>query len=235
MKISVKNRQNFNKIFLFLNKVVGSILLKFLKRGFFDKYQPIYGQDIKEAIRVSSDRYNNFSRYINNSKVSNVLDIGCNIGYFSLRCSESKKFVVGVDYDFFNITICNYLKNSHNLKNSFFQRALIDVDYIDTMPSFDSVIFLSVFHHWVKEYGKDQSLIMLEKLCNKTKVCLIFETGQSNEIGTKWFDKMSFIGNDINIWAEETFKKFGFSQIIELGTYDTGLTKTKRTMFAVLK
>ena len=235
MKISVKNRQNFNKTSLFFIKVVGNILLKFLKRGFFDKYQPIYGQEIKSAIRVSSDRYNNFSRYIINSKVSNVLDIGCNIGYFSLKCSEANKFVVGVDYDFFNITICNYLKNSHELKNSFFQRALIDEDYIDTMPFFDSVIFLSVFHHWVKEYGKERSLIMLEKLCKKTKVCLIFETGQSNEIGTKWFEKMSFMGTDINIWAEETFKKFGFSQIIELGNYDTGLTKTQRTMFAILK
>ena len=135
----------------------------------------------------------------------------------------------------FNITVCNYLKNSYSLKNSFFQRALIDENYIDTMPSFDSVIFLSVFHHWVKEYGKNKSLIMLEKLCDKTKVCLIFETGQNNEIGTKWFDKMSFMGNDINIWAEKTFKNFGFSQIIELGNYDTGLTKTKRTMFAILK
>lgn len=235
MKISVKNRQYFNKFSLFFTKALGSFLIKLLKRGFFDKYQPIFGEEAKTAIRVSSDRYKNFSRYINNSNVSNVLDIGCNIGYFSLKCSEANKFVIGVDYDFFNISVCNYLKNSYNLKNSFFQRALIDENYIDTMPSFDSVIFLSVFHHWVKEYGKNKSLLMLEKLCNKTKVCLIFETGQNNEIGTKWFDKMSFMGNDINIWVEKTFKNFGFSQIIELGNYDTGLTKTKRTMFAILK
>lgn len=235
MKIRAKNRQNFNKISLFSIRVLGSILIKLLKIGLFDKYQPIYRQESKSAARLSSDRYKNFSRYIEDSGVSNVLDIGCNIGYFSLKCSESNKFVIGLDYDLFNIIICNYLKNTYKLKNSFFLRTFIDEDYIEKMPSFDSVIFLSVFHHWVKEFGEERSLKMLEKLCNKINVSLIFETGQNNEIGTKWFENMAFMGTDINIWVEKTFKNFGFSEINEIGTYDTGLTKTKRTMFAILK
>lgn len=120
------------------------------------------------------------------------------------------------------------------MKNVLFVKAMMDPEFVRTMPSFEVVNNLSVFHHWVKAYGADQAQEMMRELASKSDM-MFFETGQPDEKGTKWADKLSFMGEEPQSWIERFLREIGFSQVETIGTFDTGLTDIKRTLFVAKK
>ncbi len=201
---------------------------------FFKLYQPIYKKNKnKDLTRFCRDRWEAFSLHLP-TKPGSVLDIGCNIGFFSFMAAEKGHFSYGVESDYFNITSCNAIKQTTNSERVLFTKHLIDPEYINFMPGFDTVINLSVFHHWVKAYGADQAQEMMKALAQKCS-CMIFETGQSNEKGTKWQPLLSFMGDDPKLWIEDFLKDIGFNQVEMIGTFSTGLTSVDRYLFVAKK
>lgn len=200
----------------------------------FNLYQPIFGSKVqRELTRQCEDRWMVFSKYLPTKKGS-VLDIGCNIGYFSFKCTEQGHFAYGIEADDFNITCCNAIKSVTKTKNCVFVKQLIDTDFIDQMPAFDTIINLSVFHHWVKVYGFDTAKKMMQQLANKCS-CLIFETGQSTETGSQWPEILSFMGDRPDQWIEMFLRDLGFKEINMIGTFSTGLTDVERFVFVAKK
>lgn len=202
----------------------------------FKLYQPVYGysNDKNEKLtRECSDRWDIFSKHMPKEKGS-VLDIGCNIGFFSFSSAALGHFATGIESDHFNITSCNAIKSATESKNCFFSKHLIDPDFVKTMPAYDTVINLSVFHHWVKAYGAEAAQNMMRDLSKKCS-CLIFETGQPDEKGTKWADKMGFMGDNPKDWIETFLKDIGFKSVEMVGTFSTGLTQTQRYLFIAKK
>ncbi len=200
----------------------------------FNLYQPIWGQKKSKGLtRQCEDRWDVFSKHIPQTKGS-VLDIGCNIGYFSFKSAELGHFAYGIESDHFNITSCNAIKSVHNVQNAMFLKHLMDPDFVSKMPSFDTIINLSVFHHWVKVYGEAQAKGMMKNLASKCS-CMIFETGQPNEIGSQWPKILSFMGDAPDAWIAAFLKEIGFTQVEMIGTFPTGLTKTDRYLFVAKK
>lgn len=201
---------------------------------FFKLYQPVYGQHIsKDLTRECEDRWNVFSKYFPKEKGA-VLDIGCNLGYFSFKSAEQGHFSYGVESDHFNITSCNAIKKSTSVKNVIFAKHLIDQEFLSTMPSFDTVINLSVFHHWVKAYGEEGAKKMMRTLAKKC-TCLVFETGQPNEVGSQWPHILSFMGDNPEKWINDFLKDIGFTSVEMVGTFPTGLTNIDRFLFVAKK
>jgi len=200
----------------------------------FKLYQPIFGKnDIEGLTRECEDRWNVFSQYMPNEKGS-VLDIGCNIGYFSFKSAQLGHFSYGIESDPLNYTICNAIKSAKNVKQAVFIKYLIDLDYLKRMPTFDTIINLSVFHHWVKAYGENKAQEMMKILAQKCQ-CLIFETGQPNETGSQWPKHLKFMGNDPDQWITNFLKEIGFNSVEIIGTFPTGLTQTDRYLFVAKK
>ena len=200
----------------------------------FKLYQPVFGSRVKKGLtRECVDRWDAMKPHLP-EKTGAVLDIGCNIGYFSLKCGELGHFAYGVDYHRYNILICTSIKHHTQSKNALFMRHFIDLDFLQKMPKFDTIINLSVFHHWVKQFGfevAEEMMIVLGQKCN----CLVFETGQSDEIGSQWPEVLYFMGNDPEIWIRTFLKKIGFSDVAAAGKFATGLTKTERTLYIAKK
>lgn len=197
-------------------------------------YQPVVGgASPKGLTRSCEDRWEAFSVYLPKEKGS-VLDIGCNIGYFSFKSAEEGHFAYGVEYHRSNILICYAIKNVTSAQNTTFIRHFIDIDYLKTMPRFDTVINLSVFHHWVKGYGFDHAKEMMQVLADKCD-CLVFETGQSDEQGSQWPEILKFMGDNPEAWIKSFLKEIGFKKITNVGTFSTGLTETKRVVFVAKK
>ena len=197
-------------------------------------YQPVYGQSSKRDVtRSCADRWDVFSQHFPKEKGS-VLDIGCNVGFFSFKSAEAGHFAYGVEYHRSNILICNSIKSATNTKNVTFLRHFIDPDFIEKMPAFDTVINLSVFHHWVKAYGLDRAKEMMKVLASKCN-CMVFETGQSDEYGSQWPEVLSFMGDTPSEWIESFLKEIGFKDVKNIGTFSTGLTATKRDLFVAKK
>ena len=132
-------------------------------------------------------------------------------------------------------SLCKSIKRKYDIQTSSFSNQLLDLQSINGLPEYDHIFNFSVFHHWVKVFGQDEALEMMRILATKCKKKLFFETGQSNEAGTKWAEKLSFMGSDPESWVTHMLKEIGFSSVEILGEFPTGLTAVKRSLFVAEK
>jgi O-antigen chain-terminating methyltransferase len=201
----------------------------------FKFYQPVFGKEEKSkaVTRACLDRWEAIAPFLRETKGS-VLDIGCNIGYFSFMASKGGCFSYGVEANDFNITCCHAIKAETLVENCVFMKEKVDMDFVRKMPSFDVILNLSVFHHWVKVYGDQQSIEMMKILASKCRA-MIFETGQSNETCTKWHQKLFFMGKYPDKWIQSFLYEVGFQDVKIIGTFPTGLTDVDRYLFLARK
>ena len=200
----------------------------------FNFYQPVFGKEKKaDVTRECDDRWKVIGPILAEKKGS-LLDIGCNIGYFSFKAAENGCFSYGIEADSFHITCCNAIKTATGSKNCLFTKGMVDPDYTANMPAYNNVINLSVFHHWVKVFGVDQAQKMMRDIANKCNT-LVFETGQSNEVGSQWPQYLGFMGDDPKAWIENFLKEIGFRDVKVIGTFATGLTEVDRYLFLATK
>lgn len=192
-------------------------------------YQPLYGSNKKQTTRACEDRWTAIAPHID-MKPASVLDIGCNLGYFTFMATEKNKIATGVDADPFYIMACRIIAKENERNNAYFLKGMVTKDFLQMMPSYDVVFNFSVFHHWVKAYGEAQAKEMMVILAGKCKT-LFFETGQPDESGTKWAEKLAFMGDKPDQWISGFLKECGFSTVDVIGTFETGLTSTKRYLF----
>ena len=198
-------------------------------------YQPIYGKDTrKKSTRDCEDRWEVIAPALD-KEVGAVLDIGCNLGYFSFKASERGNMVLGIESDPIYFAFANAIKEVHNVKNCTFMNKLVDLEFLRRLPVFDVVFNFSVFHHWVKAYGPETSIEMMKVLATKTKRQLFFETGQSDEIGTKWYKKLAFMGEKPDKWIRQLLLDSGFKRVEMSGPFSTGLTDVCRHLFIASK
>ena len=91
----------------------------------------------------------------------------------------------------------------------------------------DLVVFLSVFHHFVRYFGQDSALSMLSGIARKANRFLVFETGQPNE-ESSWAHELAFMGDDPGAWSEDTLRSLGFDRVLRLGQFATSVSDVKR-------
>lgn len=229
--------RHIKKLYNILLKLTYRIILALVSFvPLFKLYQPLYTKTTKAspAIRNSQDRWVAMEPHFKAINSGSVLDIGSNIGYFTFKTAELGHLSTGVESEDFNITVSNALRTCSGQDNASFIKGLITPEYVSLMPKYDAVINLSVFHHWVKAYGADAACEMMKVLASKCNH-LVFETGQPNEIGTKWAEKLSFMGDAPEKWIENFLTEIGFTNVKAIGQYATGLTDVKRTMFFASK
>ena len=113
--------------------------------------------------------------------------------------------------------------------------AEINLSFVEKLPKFDMIVCTSIFHHWVRVYGKDKAFKMMELVANKTNKYLLFETGQYNEVETKWFENLEFMGDDSEQWIEDFLLNLGFSSVVRSGKFDSNLSDVKRTLYIAIK
>lgn len=199
-----------------------------IKTGITQKYQPLMNNPY--GMRSCNDRLKVIKENICNGSL--CLDIGCNTGYFSSKISKMGIFTIGLESELKNIIVA---ESQYKTSNLIFKLYNLDIDSVGILPQADIILFLSVFHHLVKYYGKDNAIFILKKLAGKCKKQFFFETGQMDELDTKWSRKMEFI-EDINGWVHDFFiKECRFKEVKCLGEFETFLTPTKRKLFLAIR
>ena len=81
-------------------------------------------------------------------KKSEVLDIGCNCGFFDIELARWVKSVKGIDVERKYIELANKVSSFRNVENVSF----IEGDFMDIQESFDAVFSLGV-HNYIFESG----------------------------------------------------------------------------------
>lgn len=180
------------------------------------RYQPIPFMGITEAKRSigSISRFNAMKSYLDRHALTNgtVVDYGCNVGYFSLSLCREGFRAYGVERDWPSLDIA--YTSARIAKLPFYPvHLMITPQTIDDMPCGDVSICLSVWHHWVREYGMNIATDLLKSLFAKTRKVLFFDTGE-REMSADYH--LPFADNDPQLWLENYFKQHLSPSGIEL-------------------
>ncbi len=192
-------------------------------------YQPVYGRVSKKSKRDCIERWDAMKKHLPSPPFS-FLDTGCEIGYFTFMASESGAVAIGVErkkrlYDF-----AMMIRAIRKMDRTAFLNVGIDIDTVRSLPRVDMLCCLSIFHHWVSEWGFDTADRIFSTLCEKT-TSIFFETGQPNE-SVDWKKKFAFMEPDIEGWIANYLSKKGFSKVECLGEYSTNRGDTRFLFFA---
>lgn len=179
--------------------------------------------------RLTQDRYEALISHID--MPISMIDLGCNRGFFVLKMAKKGCFSIGIDSDFFEIIAARSMAQKYGFDKALFMKAYIDIDFVKLMPNADLIICTSIFHHWVRLMGKNKAFKLMKLIATKTNKYLLFETGQYNEIDTKWHKDLDFMGDNPKKWIKDFLIELDFTNILELGDYKTTVSEIKRTLF----
>ncbi|MCD4705354.1 class I SAM-dependent methyltransferase [bacterium] len=228
----IYEKRAFKKIPKFLFKIYSKKLIKSYKR-----YQPVFydGQLIEIADRDCIDRWNLIKKEIINYEVKTLVDLGCAEGFYVLQSAkEFNCFSLGIDADFSRIAIAQNQIISERIVPAGFMFAIMDEDFLDKLPQFDLIVFMSVMHHIMYTYGEDYSRKILNKIRKKTKKCMIFEMGQSNETKNGWSKSLPDMGDNPHQWIKNFILSTGFSKVEKIGESSSYKKDQKRAIFKAI-
>lgn len=159
------------------------------------------------------------------------LDIGSQLGYFVFKMAEKGFLSCGVEMNPVSFTYATSLAALNDVKNVSFLNLVLDTDTVASLPEYDVISILSVYHHMVYFLGKepaDQAIKILISKCRKT---FFFETGEYEEKGFYWTEGLSFMGDNSSISIKIFLEEFGFSSVKKIGEHSTHLTQHKRSLY----
>ncbi len=151
-----------------------------LDKPHFD-YQPIPWKGINEARlrgKASFLRWQEIRYHIDDNYIS-LKDLGCCVGYFPISASTEYAInSIGIDCNSKYLRIAEYATPTELIGNCNFINLKIDEDNVSILPETDITLCLSIWHHWVFEYGIEKASNILQNIWNKTNNVIFFESGE---------------------------------------------------------
>lgn len=103
---------------------------------------------------------------------NSLLDLGCAEGHLTAEFADRGLFSIGVERQAH--VVASARRSNANHANLGFLKYEVTPETIDTLPQFDVVFLLTVYHHWVNEFGWETAESMLRSL-GSTCDTLVFE------------------------------------------------------------
>ncbi len=106
-----------------------------------------------------------------------LLDIGCDAGVLTKLAADEGMFSIGIDkFPKKNkASRENVVKIFKGNQKVGFVRFEVTPENIDSLPRFDVVFLLSVYHHWHREFGEESAKKMLRSLKGTNTNKIFFE------------------------------------------------------------
>ncbi len=201
-----------------------------------EKYQPTYNPNNFKLFvhdsprRNTEDRVKFIEKNLDFKKIGSFLDIGSLFGYFVFRLAEKRKiFGQGMDISSIYTAYSRAIADLNEIENVSFTTMKLTKESVNTLPKYDLILFLNVFHHIVHFEGFPAADKIMKTLAKKCRY-FVFETGIFTEKGEYWSDDLAFMGKYPELWIREYLGKLGFS-IIAVKNFSTHLNSIKRPMF----
>lgn len=162
-----------------INNAIDYFRMKFDSLPSLD-YQPLPWIGLNKANRDAGviSRWEVIEKELEDLNVKTNLDIGCNVGYFSIATAKKGITSIGVEGDPKYYRVMQYAINKLKLKNIGVLSWQLNEDSIEMLPDTESIIFLSVWHHLVKHDGLETATNILRKLWKRNKKVMFFESGE---------------------------------------------------------
>lgn len=154
-----------NKFIYLVAYYISSILIKIKRNSYQSKRNP-------------DSNLNLIVPFIN--KKDSILDLGCDQGFYAIFFAKKGHYVTAVDIKKNLIRNIDFYRRAHklNLLNVLCEK--IDLDFIDKLPSFDSIFYLSLHHYFYRENGEEYSRKILLSLLLKTTKKLFIQVSTKN-------------------------------------------------------
>ena len=111
--------------------------------------------------------------------VRSAIDVGCNLGYFTIRLAESGIPTIGIERRATNYRPALFAIDKAGARSAGILTLSVDPQTVGLLPSADLVLCLAVWHHLVHEFGQKKADAILSALWEHTRCALVFETGES--------------------------------------------------------
>lgn len=219
-------------IYRFIENIHNYVLIFAAELGFIEMYQPLWGLNSKGG-RDCSDRWKVIEKELPEKHFS-FLDTGCQLGFFTMSAANKGAMAFGVERVPAFFKLATAVRDLNKMYNASYFNMEVNETTVKKFPSVDVICCMSIYHHWVADWGYEGADKMFTELCAKTK-SIIFETGQSNETSEEFSKHMQFMGDDPVNWCELYLKAKGFNVVKQLGEFDTHLSPVKRTLFFAKK
>lgn len=207
--------------------------------GFFkwtELYQPTYNPKKfylykgEKGKRYSDDRLEFIKQNVNFSKANTYLDIGSQLGYFVFKLSENNDIIAqGIEMNYISWAYANSIATLYQKENVSFMKGKLTSMMSESLPNYDIISFLNIFHHIVHFEGFEEANKIMSILAKKCEY-FIFETGQFNEKNLYWTDSLNFMGENPQKWIKEYLFSLNY-EIIAEKEFPNHLNDKKRDVF----
>jgi SAM-dependent methyltransferase len=206
-------------------------LFRLVKSG--GTYQPVVlnGRVLRNGDRSCAARWSIIEKVITETRSRSVLDLGCAEGYFVRHAVRSGRVALGVDGDLRSIAIAQSLNLLDKISGAAFMHALITPEFVERLPRFDVVIFLSVLHHIFTQRGPVEAKNMMRAVHAATGKRLIFDMGQSNESAYEWSARLPPMLPEPALWISQYLQDCGFSDVEVVGESEGYMQSHSRLLF----
>ncbi|MGC2196825.1 MAG: methyltransferase domain-containing protein [Terriglobales bacterium] len=201
----------------------------------YSPYHPIFlgGERIGEGERACVDRWATIAAQLRLTGAQTLLDLGCAEGYFVQQAARYGCLAVGIDADVLRLSLAQASATLNRVQGAGFIYAELTPEFINTLPSYDAVLFLSVLHHIMYEQGVDYARDYMRRLRGKVRQFMIFDMAQSNETRHAWASLLPDMGADPHAWIAEFLRSAGFRSVEKVGDTDAYQGPVRRALFRI--
>lgn len=213
---------------------------RFIGTDPFFNYQPFFGLlNNENLIRGKSTllRFESISKFLE-SKDKTLKDIGCCTGYFCHKFVFGEdKIAIGLDFNSEFIETAKVISEKNKIDNkTFFIQMKISELTSQSLPKTDISLLLSIWHHWVFEFGLNSATKILINIWDSTRSKLFFESGEA-EVQEEF--ELPFNKEPKEWLFEYLNKNLENSKVVILDETDAGIYEhykiknVKRTLFMI--
>jgi SAM-dependent methyltransferase len=215
----------------------------FKRLGLREIHSPTYNelpwigvQSGRRAAASENTRWERIEPLIVEHDVRSALDIGANAGFFSFMLVERGVQTIAVEESTRSVRIGLYARKRSGLSNANFLVLSVTPASVELLPSTDCVLVLSVWHHFVRDFGLEGATEILDRLWARTGKVLFFETGE-NEMPDWW--QLPEMTPDPQSWLTNYLAETCTGgNVIHLGlhdAFDPDDQPCRRNLFAVVR
>ena len=166
------------------SSILNTLSTNIIKKN-LDAYQ-CDNSKLKGSREETDLRWNQIKKKLIKDKINNILDLGSAEGIFLKKSSKLKIFSLGIEADERRFLLSNYInnKNKYRAYGVIFNK--ISLQFIKTLPKFNSALYLSVHHHILANLGKKKATLILKEIFNRCEKSMFFETAMQNENSNNW-------------------------------------------------
>lgn len=150
-------------------------------------YQPLpwLGKPKASRSEGTETRWAQIDGLLANHEVATAMDIGANVGWFSIQLSHKGIQIIAVEFVPKYLRTILFARDRLHLNNLSLMALNVDEESVVLLPHVDATLFLAVWHHIVRYRGIVAGDTVLREVWNRTGKVLFFEAGEE-ETPSDW-------------------------------------------------